>query len=210
MKIKDTVFGEDSVIQKNTDIDNFIPPNPGWNYIRILNHPFSKVDYHSNYYGKWLLFVPNMEFISVFRQIAKLAVQMKLTASLKASGTPERNEHVFCIYCENYKDISFVRKIADVLLSEGLLMRYGYQYGDGTKALFFKTDAATHYKSRAIGQSLTLFKFTDRKELYVKEFHSGNPSWKLVMNDTDSNITYSFEQHLIDLEIKDAGIVMDF
>ena len=82
------------------------------------------------------------------------------------------------------------------------MVEYGYRYRDDTKALFFKTDATTHYKSEARGESLTLFKIDNNRHLYVKEFNNGRPSWKLVENDNDPNIVENFESHLMDLEME--------
>lgn len=205
--MKTAQFDEDSVIQKNTNIDKFVPPYPGWNYVRILNHPEDNDPY---FYiqdgvgkmnsGKWLLFTPNKDFVNVFRKIAKLAKEFKLTHCFKASGEPSENgEHVFCIYSGNYRNLSFVRKIGNELIDGGFLMEYGYQYRDGTKALYFKTDDATHYKSQARGESLTLFKIDNSRNLYVKEFNNGKPSWKLVENDNDLSIVDNFEFHLMSL-----------
>ena len=204
--MKKTVFNPDSVIQYNTNIDRFAPPYAGWNYVRILNHPEDPNEYNMGRCGKWLLFVPNKDFIDVFRKIAKLAKELKLTHCFKASGSPsEKGEHVFCIYCSDCSNISFVRKIANVLLINGFLDRYGYQYRDGTKALYFKTDSATEYKSESRGQSLTLFRFTDKKELFVKEFYDGKPSWKLITNDADSSVIENFEIYLTTLEMNEAN-----
>lgn len=197
-------FDSDSVIQEDTDIGTFIPPNPGWNYVTILNHPIDKDPYHNITegahiikYGKWLLFVPNKDFLKVFRKVAKLTKKFKLTLCFKASGSrDEKGEHVFCIYCGDYTNISFVRKIANVLVDEGFLEMHGYQYRDGTKALFFKTDEATHHQSKSAGQSLTLYKINNKKELFVKEFNNGKPSWKLVIKDDDPTIVKNFEFYL--------------
>jgi hypothetical protein len=190
-----------SVIQENTDIDSFIPPNPGWNHISLSNHPQCK-DTSSGYNGKWLIFVPNDAFIDVFREIAKMATKMELTGSLKASGSAENGrEHVFCIYCPDYRKIAFVRKIAQTLKAYGFIERFGYRYSDKSKAIFFKTDNATHYKSRAAGEALTLFRFTENKELSVKEFDERrNPSWRLLVGN-DSKVVKNFETHLHYLEI---------
>jgi len=208
--MRNAQFDEDSVIQKNTDLDSFVPPYPGWNYVRVLNNPEDKDPYlyikecpNTINVGKWLLFTPNKDFVKVFRKAAKLAKDFKLTHCFKASGRPSENgEHVFCIYCGDYKNISFVRQIGNTLIDEGLLMEYGYKYRDGTKALFFKTDATTHYKSEARGESLTLFKIDNNRHLYIKEFNIGRPSWKLVEKDNDSSIVENFESHLMDLEME--------
>ena len=206
MKLTTVIFDSSSVINNKTDIDNFIPPNPGWNYVRIKNNP-EDPDKHTGFCGKWLLFIPNREFISVFRKIAKLAKELKLTHCFKASGSPGRGgEHVFCIYCSDYRQIYFVRKIAETLLSGKFLEKYSYTYKDGTKAIYFKTDNATHYKSNARGLSLTLFKFTNQKELFVKEFHDGKPTWKLVTNDNNQRIADNFENHLMMLEINETDV----
>jgi len=205
------IFDEDSVIQNSTNIEKFIPPYPGWNYVKVLNHPEDPDPFHNikegvykNNVGKWLLFIPNQDFFEVFRQIAKLAKQFKLTHCFKASGEPtEKGEHVFCIYCGDYTKIAFVRKIGNVLINEGLLDKYGWTYRNGGKALFFKTDSATEYMSISRGKSLTLFKINNDKELYVKEFTDGKPSWKLITNDDDSNIVNSFEMHLTTLSMED-------
>ena len=190
---------EHPVIQSDTDIDNFIPPDPIWNYVAFSNHPsIKKKDFNNN--GKWLLFVPDKVFVETFRELAKLAAGMCLTDSFKASGNGDgRKEHVFCIYCPNYLDISFVRKIADVLLQHGFIERFGYQYRDGTKAIFFKTDETTDYKSRALGEHLTLFRYTNKGELHVKEFdENGNYSWKLVTSN-DPNVVNNFSGYLASL-----------
>ncbi|MFA5888086.1 MAG: hypothetical protein WC852_05245 [Candidatus Nanoarchaeia archaeon] len=202
--MKRIMFGSDSVVQSDTNIDQFVPPNRGWNFVRILNHPEDSGDYIRDKCGKWLLFVPNKDFIDLFRKLAKLTKELKLTHCFKASGSPsERGEHVFCIYCSDCSNISFVRKIANVLLSNGLLDEYGYRYWDGIKALFFKTDSATDYKSQSMGESLTLFKFTNKNELFVKKFDNMKPRWELIVNDNDSSIIENFEEHLILLEMSE-------
>lgn len=197
------VFHPDSVIQTDTEVESFVPPYLGWNDVKILNHLEDPDESYTGLCGKWMLFVLHQDFINVFREIAGLTKEMKLTHHFKAFGVPnERKKHVFCIYCSDYSNISFVRKIANVLLSEGLLAKYGYPYKDGTKALFFKTNSATEHKSRSIGQFLTLFKFTDKKELFVKEFQNKKPKWKLVTNDKDSSIISNFEMYLATLKNK--------
>jgi|SRR3989344_6169666 len=200
--MKKVIFEEDSVVQHDTDIDAFVPPHPGWNYVSITNHPKDKYIYERDVCGKWLIFVPTEEFVWAFRELAKLAKSLRLTHSFKASGRPAENgEHVFCVYCGNSSKTSFVRQIADTLTDEGFLDKYGFQYRNGTKALFYKTDTATHYKSQARGMSLTLYRFTDKKELFVKEFNDGTPNWRLVTSDENPSIMDSFNMHLSSLEM---------
>ena len=190
---------ESSVIQAGTDFENFIPPDPGWNYVSLSNHPeITRVNLHS--VGKWLLFVPDDVFVDTFRELAKLAAEMRLTDEFKASGdTDERKTHVFCIYCPDYWNVSFVRKIAEVLLKHGFIERFGYRYKDGTKAIFFKTDDTTRYKSHALGEHLTLFKYTDKGELHVKEFDEGGGYfWKLVTTN-NPDVVKNFGDHLASL-----------
>ena len=193
-------FSEHSVVQRIDEIENFIPPNPGWNYVDVLDHPCDS-HYSHQYTGKWLLFTPNSDFIAVFRRLAKLTAEMKLTGTFKASGANENNrDHVFCIYC-NSVDIPFVRTIAETLNQEGLIENYGYKYRDGSKAIYFKTDEATHYESQSRGKSLTLFRYNTRKELSVKEFNKNGPEWKLLdKNDNDSSVLENFRWYLESLQ----------
>ena len=202
------IFDSDSVIDEKTNIDQFIPPYPGWNYVRLLQHPEDRFNYQYNIdtCGKWLVFVPAQEFVEVFRKLCKLAKEFKLTHCFKASGEPGKGDmHVFCIYCSDYHNFSFVRKIGNTLLTEGILDKYGYKYRDGTRALFFKTDNTTHYKSNAFGESLTLFRFTNKRELYIKEFFDNKPGWKIVIDDNQRDLTENFEMHLETLEIGDEN-----
>ena len=206
---KKKLFDSDSVIDENTNIDYFIPPNQGWNYIRLLDHP---EDYFENKRndtcGKWLIFVPDNDFINVFRKLAKLTKELQLTSCFKASGKKDdRGLHVFCVYCMNYRNIKFIRKIAEVLLKEGFLIKYGYKYkNDNTYALFFKTDETTHYKSKASGEHLTLFRYTNINQLFVKEFINDKPNWKLVEYDEEKGLTENFEMHLDILSMNDLNI----
>jgi len=198
-----------SIIQANTDIDLVVPSDPVWNYVSFSNHPEIKEKNYNNY-GKWLLFVPDEIFVETFRELAKLAASMQLTGSFKASGgNDDGKAHVFCIYCPDYWNIPFVRKIADTLLKHGFIERFGYKYRDGTKAIYFKTDETTYYKSRALGEHLTLFRYTDKGELFVKEFDENeNPSWKLVTTD-DSDVVKNFNAHLMGLVYSEEGEDLD-
>lgn len=198
--MKKSIFDEHSVINENTDLESFIPPNPGWNYVSLKKHP--EDFYVNSYCGKWLLFVPTNEFVETFRELAKLAKEFKLTHAFKASGRPENGTHVFCIYCGNYKEIEFVGKIAKTLLEEGFVDRFGYKYRSGSKAIFFKTDETTHYKSDSKGESLSLFKFHDDYSFFVKKFFNGKPSWEQITS-LDSEIVDSFEEHLSFLSMGD-------
>ena len=194
------IFNETSVIDEKTDIPSFIPPNRGWNYVSLREHP-NDTHIRGNC-GKWLLFVPPEDFIDTFRLLSTLAKEFELTHCFKASGAPERGTHVFCIYCGNYKDIAFVKKTARLLLEIGLLKKFGYKYSGGSSAIFFKTDETTHYSSDARGQSLTLFKFHEEGQLFVKKFIRESPKWELV-NSFDSKITENFEDYLDYLQVKD-------
>jgi len=204
---KKIIFGEDSVINGKTDLERFIPPNPGWNYVRISNHP--EDCFVQGLCGKWLLFTPKNHYVETFRKLSKLMIENKLTHCFKASGSEENGFHVFCIYCGNYQNIKFVKKIAKVLLDEGLINNFGYLYKNGVKAIYFKTDNATHYKSRSKGQSLTLFKFEDTGSFFVKRFEGSKPLWESV-NSLDPNITENFEDHLDSLEMEDLEENEDF
>jgi hypothetical protein len=189
-------FNGRSVVQDVDEIDSFIPPNPGWNYVEVQDHPLD-TPYSHEYTGKWLLFVPDSDFITVFRRLAKLTAGLELTRSFKAAGLSEKDgNHVFCVYC-NSADIPFVRKIAETLDNEGYLEKYGYKYRDGSKAVYFKTEEATHYESRSRGMSLTLFRYNTRKELSVKEFNKNGPEWKpLDKHENDSTIIDNFRSYL--------------
>ena len=196
-------FTELSVVQSIDEIDRFIPPNPGWNYVQVAGHPLDS-PYSPEYTGKWLLFVPNSDFIAVFRRLAELTAEMKFTGTFKASGHSENEgDHVFCIYC-NSADIPFVRTIAETLNNEGYIEKYGYKYRDGSKAIYFKTDEATHYESRSLGKSLTLFRYNTRKELSVKEFNQNGPEWKLLSkHENDSTVLENFRSYLNSLSFPD-------
>ena len=196
-------FTRRSVVQSIDEINNFIPPYPGWNYVEVDNHPLDS-PYSFNYTGKWLLFVPNSDFVEIFRRLAKLTSAMKLTRTFKASGLNEDNkDHVFCVYC-NSNDITFVRTIAETLDKEGYIEKYGYKYRNGSKAIFFKTDETTHYKSSAMGMSLTLFRFNTKKEFFVKVFNEKLPEWKLVdKNEKDVKIIDNFRSYLNSLYLQD-------
>ncbi len=201
-KIK-PIWESDSVIQEDTNIDSFIPPHPEWNYVSLSNHPECK-NTSDEKNGKWLIFVSDEVFIETFREVARMAKEMKLTDSFKARGSDiEGNEHVFCIYCPDYTNISFVKKIGKVLLEHKFIDRFGYKYKDGTKALFFKTDEATRFMSKSLGKSLTLFKYTDRDEFFVKEFDKyGKAMWELANSD-NPQIVENFEAYLFSLGTED-------
>lgn len=191
------LFDSDSVVKESTNIDVFIPPNPGWNFVRLLHHPEDNSEYHPAYCGKWLLFVPDEDFVSVFRTLAKLTRDYNLTQCFKASGRPDnKNLHVFCIYCLDCKDFPFVKKIANKLNNLGFIKKYGYTYRGGQSAIFFKTDGATHYKSRSRGSSLTLFRYMEDDKLYVKRFNQGIPSWVLVKK----NEAWLVEEFIMNLQ----------
>ena len=70
-----------------------------------------------------------------------------------------------------------------------------------TGTIFFKTDQTTHFRSRARGLSLTLFRFSDGRNLWVKEFHNEKTKWVFVRNDREESITQNFEFHLEMLEM---------
>lgn len=195
------IFTGRSVVKRIDEIDNVLPSNPGWNYVDLFEHPLD-LPYSSKYTGKWLLFIPNKDFIKVFRHLAKLSSEMKLTRTFKAAGGDEDGkEHVFCIYC-NSTNIPFIRTIAETLNCEGYIEKYGYKYRDGSKAIFFKTDEATHYKSHSAGESLTLFRYNTKGELFVKEFNSNRPEWKLLeKSDTDPSVISNFHLYLESLNI---------
>ena len=192
-----------SVVQSIDEIDNFIPQNPEWNYVQVVDHPLDS-SYYPEFTGKWLLFVPDSDFIAVFRRLAKLTAEMKLTGSFKAAGrSNEEGSHVFCVYC-NSADIPFVRTIAETLDNEGYIEKYGFEYRDGSKAIFFKTDEATHYENRSLGKSLTLFRYNRRKELSVKEFNQNVPHWKLLdKRENDPSVLDNFRYYLISLSLPD-------
>ena len=205
--MKKNIFDSYSEVQDNTNIDFFIPPNPGWNYVRLISHPEDNNKKYEYNCGKWLLFVPESEFNNVFRTLAKLVKEYKLTSCFKASGEPDQKGlHVFCIYCTDCSNISFVRKIAELLNSLGYVKLYGYKYQNGISAIFFKTDSATEYMSHSRGKSLTLFKYEENKQLYVKEFNGFKPSWKLVIGDTDKKIIENFQDYLDTLKFDPSDI----
>ena len=193
-------FTERSVVQGIDEIENVIPPYPGWNFVEVMGHPLDS-PYSHQYTGKWLLFTPNSDFITVFRRLAKLTSELKLTGTYKASGRNEDNrDHVFCIYC-NSTDIPFVRTIAETLNQEGYIEKYGYKYRDGSKAIYFKTDEATHYESPSLGKSLTLFRYNTRMELSVKEFNENGPEWKLLgESEKDPSVIVNFRWYLESLQ----------
>ena len=194
-------WDEDSIVQANTDIDRVMPSDPVWNYVSLSNHPECK-EVEDNDGGKWLLFVPDEIFVQTFRELAKMAANFELTYSFKASGE-EGSKHVFCIYCQDYRNIRFIRKVAETLLNRGFVERFGYQYRDGTKAIFFKSNETTHYKSNALGEHLTLFRYNDKKELHVKEFNDDDQfSWRLVV-DEDPTVVDNFENHQLVLTFKE-------
>lgn len=203
MVINSVKFTELSVVQRTDEIDRIIPPHLGWNYVDLAHHPLDS-PYSDEYTGKWLLFVPNSDFIKVFRRLAQLTAEMKLTRRFKASGSEnDGKEHVFCIYC-NSANIPFVRTIADTLNNERYIDKYGYKYRDGSKAIFFKTDEATHYKSSSLGESLTLFKYTTGKELFVKEFNTNGPKWKFLdKSNNDPAVLDNFRSYLESLSFTD-------
>ncbi len=191
----------DSVIDEETDLDSFVPPHIGWNYVRLLRHPEDNKEYSHYYCGKWLLFVPDSDFISVFRTLAKLTKDFNLTHCFKASGSSERGSHVFCIYCLDCTDIVFIRKIAVLLKALGFLDKYGYRYKGGMSAIFFKTDEATHYKSKSLGSSITLYRYTSKDELSIKEFVNMKPRWKNVENQNVVKEVDKFYDHLTILDM---------
>ena len=147
--------------------------------------------------GKWMLFIPNTDFIEVFRKVAKLTINLELTNSFKANGGTEK-EHVFCIYCKNYKEIKFVRKIAMKLWKEGFIDKYGVKYKDGTRAIFFKPDEATdRWLYSDTGDSGTLYKFTNDGKLFFKEYdHDYKPHWTLVEDDNNVEILDNYETYI--------------
>jgi hypothetical protein len=198
------IFDSDSVIQEDTDIDSFRPPYPGWNYVRLLYHPDDNLEYNEAYCGKWLLFVPDEEFLQVFRSLCKLVKDFNLTHCFKASGTPdEKGLHVFCVYCSDCRDFKFVKKIAKQFNDLGFLKKYGYTYRDGHSAIYFKTDGATHYKSMSRGSSITLFRYMDDNKLYIKKFEYSKPSWILV-DDSNPELVDEFIMSLHDMETLDG------
>ena len=203
MVINSVKFTELSVVQRTDEIDRIIPPHLGWNYVDLAHHPLDS-PYSDEYTGKWLLFVPNSDFIKVFRRLAQLTAEMKLTRTFKASGSEnDGKKHVFCIYC-NSANIPFVRTIAETLNNERYIDKYGYKYRDGSKAIYFKTDEATHYESRSLGKSLTLFRYNTRKELSVKEFNQNGPEWKLLSkHENDSTVLENFRSYLNSLSFPD-------
>ena len=153
-----------------------------------------------------LLFVKDEDFYDVFRDLAKLTKDYELTHCFKASGSANQEGlHVFCIYCSDCSDISFVRKMGWKLNERNYIKKYGYKYQGGDSAIYFKTDEATHYKSESRGSSITLFRYMDDSSLYVKEFHDKKPSWKLV-TDNDPNVIDNFQDYLGILEMEDSGI----
>lgn len=195
-----TRFDYDSVIDESTDLGTFIPPNPGWNYVRLLSHPEDNREYSSFYCGKWLLFVKNEEFLDVFRKLAGLTKEYELTHCFKTLGNPDQKGlHVFCIYCSDCSDIAFVRKIGKKLNDLGYIKKYGYNYWGGNSAIYFKTDEATHYKSQSKGSSITLFRYMDDDSLYVKEFHDEKPAWVMVKSN-NPHIIDNFQTYLQILE----------
>ena len=193
-----TIFNEHSVIQTVKQLDTFIPPNNGWNYVMVENDLNDKSGERSFAFedttGKWMLFIPDADFIKVFRGVARLAANLELTNSFKASGGREKS-HVFCIYCRNFKNIKFVRKIAKIIMDSGFIDNYGVKYKDGTRAIFFKPDDATrgNFYSES-GNSMTLYKFTNKAELFFKEFDQDyNPHWSLVEDDNNLEVLDNYE-----------------
>jgi len=193
-------WADDSVVQADTDLDTFIPPHQGWNYVTIENY----LDWGDSYEsGKWLLFVPDKQFVDAFRHLARLAGELKLGHSFKAMGRTEK-DHPFCLYCPSYRDVPFIRKVAECLLKEGFIDSFGYLDRDGIRNIYFKPDEATSYKSRGVGESLTIFRFNNRNELYIKQFDEDfKPSWKFVDSKLGDDAFSSYEIYL-DLK-KDSG-----
>lgn len=75
--MKNAQFDEDSVIQKNTDIDNFVPPYPGWNYVRVLNHPEDKDPYMYIKEGPNTINVGNGCFLPLIRILSKYSGKLR-------------------------------------------------------------------------------------------------------------------------------------
>lgn len=39
---KNPAFSSRSLVQNTEEIESLIPPNPGWNFVEVLNHPLDK------------------------------------------------------------------------------------------------------------------------------------------------------------------------
>lgn len=178
------------------------------------HHPFKEEPYGEDYFentktlegrfknefvGKWIFFVPEEDVESVEDRIEELFQECKLGFSYKIE--PPQGKHsgyitLVCLYLRNYKEMAHVIAVAEVLLSEGFIEKYGVRHKDESRAIYFKPNIATDIASVGKGKNLTLYKYTTNHELFVKARVNGKMDWKKVEGEVNEEDYLDYIQFL--------------
>ena len=78
--------------------------------------------------GKWLVFVPRARVDPVWLTVARATAEGRLGMSAKcAAQSPDRDEHVICVYCDDFAAREDVQRVVACLQACGLQVRSGFK-----------------------------------------------------------------------------------
>lgn len=170
-----------------------------WTSVRIMNHP-KMLERDNTNPGKWMLFIPHIMIVDVFKKLASMTLRFELTHTLKVSGGLA-DEHIVLVYLPDYNNITQVREIAQKLQTLRYIRTYGSpppftkNYYNPPKYIYFKPDVPKEYKRFAKSSELTLYRFSDQCELSVRDHRKKRPVWR-VADDDDALQLESYELFL--------------